>query len=82
MWVIAVKKAGLTTICTGWLVRYPLAQAAPVAGAVNPINGTQVSIGGRHGAPGLDPPIVEGVVSEPCEGRLLVPYAASAAPSP
>jgi hypothetical protein len=82
MWVIAVRKAGITTICTGWLVRYPLNQAAPHAGDFAPANGTQITVGGGRGVPAVLPPIVEGIVTEPCEGRLLVPYAPSPAASP
>ncbi|MBV8373501.1 MAG: hypothetical protein JOY69_09590 [Candidatus Eremiobacteraeota bacterium] len=82
MWVTAIRKAGITTICTGWLVRYPLNQAAPHAGDFAPANGTQVTVGGGRGTPAVLPPIVEGIVTEPCEGRLLVPYTPSPAPSP
>ena len=82
MWVTAIRKAGITTICTGWLVRYPLNQAAPHAGDFAPANGTQLTVGGGRGTPAMLPPIVEGIVTEPCEGRLLVPYTPSPAPSP
>lgn len=102
MWVVAARKAGPTTICTGWLVRYPQAVRGGYAGAAGPdstivrsnadagpANGTQISIGGagRAEAP-LSPfdagiaPIVDGMVSQPCDGRLLVPYAPSPASSP
>jgi hypothetical protein len=79
MWVTSAKKAGITTMCTGWLVRYPLASGPP--GGLAPANGTQAALGGGR-SPGLGAPIVEGLVTEPCEGRLLVPYAGSSAPSP
>jgi hypothetical protein len=54
-----------------------------------PANGTQIGIGGGGGgeAP-LSPfdagiaPIVDGMVSQPCNGRLLVPYAQSPVSSP
>ena len=59
MWVIAARKAGLTTICTGWLVRYPQALRGGYADAAGPdssivhsdvhggpANGTQITIGG------------------------------------
>ena len=57
MWVTATRKAGPTTICTGWLVRYPQPERggyAEVAGPSNvqsnapggPANGTQITIGG------------------------------------
>jgi hypothetical protein len=87
MWVTDARKSGPTTICTGWLVRYPLAESAPVPPVaqhstdIPPANGTQVSIGGSAGA-GYMPPIVEGMVTQPCEGRWLEPFAGSAAPSP
>ena len=96
MWVTAAHKAGPTTMCTGWLVRYP----QPERGGYAPLpsnvqansgtpNGTQIAIGG-HG-PAQEPlspfdagvaPIVDGMVTAACDGRLLVPYAPSAAPSP
>jgi hypothetical protein len=79
MWVTSMHKAGVTTMCTGWLVRYPLNESPP--GGFAPANGTQISVGGAAHA-GVMPPIVEGIVTEACEGRLLVPYAGSSAPSP
>jgi hypothetical protein len=79
MWVTATHKSGPTTVCTGWLVRYPYNATPP--GGFAPANGTQISIGGAS-HPGSMPPIVEGLVTQPCEGRLLVPYAGSTAPSP
>ncbi|HEU5478834.1 MAG TPA: hypothetical protein VFU90_03330 [Candidatus Tumulicola sp.] len=81
MWVTEVRKAGPTTICTGWLVRYPYNQTASHPGDFAPANGTQVSIGGGR-VPAVLPPVVEGIVTLACEGRLLVPYAASPAASP
>ncbi|MBV9718420.1 MAG: hypothetical protein JOZ77_03825 [Candidatus Eremiobacteraeota bacterium] len=101
MWVIAARKAGPTTICTGWLVRYPQALRGGYATAAGPdstivhsnpqapANGTQISIGGggRSQQP-LSPfdagiaPIVDGMVSQPCDGRLLTPYVPSAGSSP
>jgi hypothetical protein len=102
MWVTATRKEGPTTICTGWLVRYPQAitggyadQAGPDSSVVHsdlhggPANGAQVTIGGGGGShEPLSPfaagiaPIVDGMVSQPCSGRLLVPYAPSPASSP
>ena len=101
MWVIAARKAGPTTICTGWLVRYPQAVRGGYADArvpttcrttcmPVPANGTQIAIGGGggHARTPLSPfaagiaPIVDGMVSQPCDGRLLVPYAPSPASSP
>lgn len=82
MWVTAIRKAGPTTICTGWLVRYPLNQTPSHPGDFAPANGTQMTVGGGRGTPAVLPPIVEGIVSAPCEGRLLVPYAALPAASP
>jgi hypothetical protein len=102
MWVIAARKAGPTTICTGWLVRYPQAvrggysvAAAPDPSIVHsntqggPANGTQISIGGgARSEPPLSPfdagiaPIVDGMVSQPCDGRLLKPYVPSPVSSP
>ncbi len=82
MWVTSIRKAGPTTICTGWLVRYPVNAKASHAGDYAPANGTQVSVGGGAGTPGILPPVVDGIVTEPCEGRLLVPYAPSPAASP
>jgi hypothetical protein len=79
MWVVSARKSGITTVCTGWLIRYPLNEAPPSGYA--PANGSQIAVGGAH-APGLMAPIVEGMVTQPCEGRLLVPYAGSSAPSP
>lgn len=94
MWVTDAHKAGPTTICTGWLVRYPEPERGGYAYTpsnvhVGPANGTQIAIGGNGAAePPLGPfdagiaPIVDGIVSQPCDGRRLVPYAASPAPSP
>jgi hypothetical protein len=94
MWVTETRKAGPTTICTGWLVRYPQpvrGNYAPLPSNVNAggANGTQVTIGGGSGAaPPLSPfaagiaPIVDGMVSQPCDGHLLVPFAGSSATSP
>ncbi|MBV8067313.1 MAG: hypothetical protein JO113_04995 [Candidatus Eremiobacteraeota bacterium] len=102
MWVIAARKDGPTTICTGWLVRYPQAERGGYAVAAGPdstivhsntyggpANGTQITIGGGGPAKSaLSPfdagiaPIVDGMVSQPCDGRRLVPYAPSAASSP
>jgi hypothetical protein len=100
MWVVATRKAGPTTICTGWLVRYPQAMRGgyseqATSGNVQsnvhagPANGTQMTIGGGGGgAQPLSPfgagiaPIVDGMVSQPCDGRLLERYAPSPAPSP
>ncbi len=103
MWVIAARKAGPTTICTGWLVRYPQAVRGGYADAAGPdssivhsdlhggpANGTQIAIGGGGSASRapLSPfaaglaPIVDGMVSQPCDGRLLVPYAPSPVSSP
>lgn len=105
MWVVAARKEGPTTICTGWLVRYPApvrggyAEAASNGSSVPPVvqgdvhagpaNGTQISIGGggRSGEP-LGPfdagiaPIVDGMVSQACDGRRLVPFTASPLSSP
>jgi hypothetical protein len=87
MWVTKTRSAGPVTLCTGWLVRYPLAEAAPTVPAVQhpgdipPANATQVSVGGSR-APGLMPPIVDGIVTQACEARLLVPFSGSAASSP
>ncbi|HKE37113.1 MAG TPA: hypothetical protein VKB39_06770 [Candidatus Baltobacteraceae bacterium] len=88
MWVTDAHKSGLTTSCTGWLVRYPV-NAEPVhAGAgtlhptdIAPANGTQMSVGGGAGN-GYLPPIVDGIVTQACEGRLLEPYAGLPASSP
>jgi hypothetical protein len=102
MWVIAARKNGPTTICTGWLVRYPQAVRGGYATAAGPdstivhsnvqgsgANGTQIAIGGGgRAAQPLSPfdagiaPIVDGIVSQPCDGRLLTPYAPSAVSSP
>jgi hypothetical protein len=102
MWVTQARKSGPTTMCTGWLVRYPQALRggyADQAGGqsvvqndvhAGPANGTQISIGGGGGsshtplspfAAGLAP-IVDGMVSQPCDGRLLVPYVPSPGSSP
>ncbi|MBV8374379.1 MAG: hypothetical protein JO302_02620 [Candidatus Eremiobacteraeota bacterium] len=86
MWVTQLRKAGPLTVCTGWLVRYPLAAAPPAPlqhpSDIPPANGTQITVGGGRGAPGLMPPIVDGIVTQACEARLLVPFAGSAASSP
>jgi hypothetical protein len=99
MWVVAARKAGPTTICTGWLVRYPQAERGGYAdnpgpdnvqsnAHAGPANGTQFSIGGGHAGAPLGPfdagiaPIVDGMVSQPCDGRLLAPYVPSAVSSP
>ncbi len=82
MWVTSMHKAGPTTICTGWLVRYPLNQTPSHPGDFAPANGTQMTIGGGAGARAILPPVVNGIVTLPCDGRLLVPYAASPAASP
>jgi hypothetical protein len=102
MWVIAARKTGPTTICTGWLVRYPEAVRGGYADTASsdstivrsdihggPANGTQIAIGGAGPAQApLSPfdagiaPVVDGMVSQPCDGRLLVPYAPSPVSSP
>lgn len=101
MWVTDAHKAGLTTMCTGWLVRYPQAIRGGYADSsygqtvvqnnvhAGPANGTQITIGGGGvGHTPLSPfaaglaPIVDGIVSQPCDGRLLVPYAPSPVSSP
>jgi hypothetical protein len=102
MWVTQARKSGPTTMCTGWLVRYPQALRggyADQAGGqsvvqndvhAGPANGTQIAIGGGGGASHtpLSPfaaglaPIVDGMVSQPCDGRLLVPYVPSPGSSP
>jgi hypothetical protein len=100
MWVTDTRKAGPTTICTGWLVRYPQAVRGGYAdqpGSPNvqndehagPANGTQITIGGGgSGHTPLSPfaagltPIVDGIVSQACDGRLLVPFAPSPVSSP
>ncbi len=57
MWVTVARKDGPTTICTGWLVRYPEAARGGYAeapappnvqdsGHAGPTNGTQITIGG------------------------------------
>jgi hypothetical protein len=79
MWVTDVRKAGPTSVCTGWLVRYPLNGTAYHAGDFAPPNGTQASVGGGAGR-GTLAPIVEGITSAPCEGRLLEPYVKQPAP--
>lgn len=82
MWVTSIRKEGPTTICTGWLVRYPFNQKASHPGDFAPANGTQVTVGGGRGTPAMLPPVVDGIVTLACEGRLLEPYAASPAASP
>lgn len=94
MWVTAARKEGPTTICTGWLVRYPQAERGgyadvPSSVHIGPANGTQISIGGGSAAhEPLSPfaaglaPIVDGMVSQACDGRLLAPYVPSAGSSP
>jgi hypothetical protein len=90
MWVTSTRRLGPTTLCTGWLVRFPQAARAeaqlPNNVHIGPANGTQVTIGG--GSAGDAPagmldagltPIVEGIVSTVCDRRYLVPFAA---PSP
>jgi hypothetical protein len=100
MWVIAARKEGPATVCTGWLVRYPEPEHggySEVAGPSNvqnnypagPANGTQITIGGGGGsheplspfAAGITP-IVDGMLSQPCDGRLLAPFAPSPVSSP
>lgn len=94
MWVLAAHRAGMVTICTGWLVRYPRPARgegyAPVPrnDQIAPVNGTQIGIGG--GSAGQSPPafaagikpIVDGIITLPCDGRTLKPFAASPATSP
>jgi hypothetical protein len=100
MWVTAARKDGPTTICTGWLVRYPQPATGGYADApgpynvatnvhAGPANGTQIAVGG--GGPARAPlgpfdagiaPIVDGIVSQPCDGRLLKPYVPSPVSSP
>jgi hypothetical protein len=99
MWVTAARKEGPTTVCTGWLVRYPQAERGGYADApgpyvqsgqhAGPANGTQIAVGGGgHDDTPLSPfdagiaPIVDGMVSQPCDGRLLVPFAPSPVSSP
>jgi hypothetical protein len=80
MWVTSIRKEGPTTMCTGWLVRYPINGVAPVAGD-KWVVATSVSVGGAARG-GVVPPIVEGITTQACEGRWLEPYAGSTAPSP
>ncbi len=82
MWVTNVRRAGLVTMCDGWLVRYP---EAPRSAIVHPFgthiaddNGTQIGAA----PPGTLPPIVESSASTVCSERQLVPFAASPASSP
>jgi hypothetical protein len=79
MWVTDVHKQGFTSICTGWLVRYPLNAAAYQPGDFAPPNGSQIAVGGAAGR-GTLPPIVEGITTAPCEGRLLEPYTKETTP--
>jgi hypothetical protein len=79
MWVTSVRKAGLTSMCTGWLVRYPLNATAYHPGDFAPPNGSQIAVGGAA-HPGSLPPIVEGITTAACEGRLLVPYSKTSGP--
>lgn len=88
MWVTDAHRTGVTTICTGWLVRYPVNATPQLAGAgtlhptdIGPANGMSMSVGGAAGR-GYLPPVVDGIVTEACEGRLLEPYAGSPASSP
>jgi len=87
MWVTDAHRSGVTTTCTGWLIRYPV-NASPIVGGgtlhstdIGPANGAQMSVGGGAGH-GYLPPVVDGIVTAPCEGRLLEPYAGSPASSP
>jgi hypothetical protein len=94
MWVISAKKAGPTTMCTGWLVRYPEAERGgyaqvPSNDNIAPANGGQLRIGGGGAQSGPvssfesgTAPIVEGIVTMACSGRRLTPYATSAGSSP
>lgn len=84
MWVTDAHRSGMSTTCTGWMVRYPVNAEAANAGAgtlhptdIAPANGTQLSVGGGAGR-GYLPPIVEGIVTDTCDGRLLQPYSGAA----
>ncbi|HEY3676156.1 MAG TPA: hypothetical protein VGK84_09215, partial [Candidatus Tumulicola sp.] len=79
MWVTDVHKSGFTSVCTGWLVRYPINGVATHPGDFAPSNGTQIAVGGAAGH-GTLPPIVEGITTAPCEGRLLEPYTKETTP--
>ncbi len=76
MWVTSVRKAGPLTMCTGWLVRWPIAPTMGSSGA----NGMQISIGGGRGrgvtAPGNagQLPIVESDVTYVCNARHLTSF--------
>jgi len=87
MWVTDAHKTGITTTCTGWLVRYAL-NASPSTGGgtlhptdIAPANGAQMSVGGGAGH-GYMPPVVDGMVTQACDGRLLEPYIGLPASSP
>jgi hypothetical protein len=58
---------------------------------VGPANGTQITIGGGGATASHEPlgpfaagiaPIVDGMLSQPCDGRLLTPYVPSPVSSP
>jgi len=78
MWVTAVKKIGLLTICRGWLVRYPSSPpsyGAAAAGASGPLHGGQVFVPN----PGPRPqngfmPIIEPDASYVCPAAALRPF--------
>jgi len=84
MWVTALKKLGLLTVCSGWLVRYPSAPpsyGSVAAGASGPLHGGQVVLPN----PGPRPqnafmPIIETNATYVCPAGSLVPFYPQAAP--
>jgi len=84
MWVTSLKKAGLLTMCTGWLVRYPSAPpsyGAAAAASSGPLHGGAVAVPD----PGPRPqnafmPIIEADATLLCQPSFLQPFSPPSAP--
>ena len=80
MWVTSVRKVGLVTFCTGWLVRDPYPPAMSTMHAPGfPAMGTPGHYTLSTGEAGYKP-IIEPNVTYVCEAGHLTPYVPSPAP--
>jgi hypothetical protein len=78
MWVTSTRKVGPVTICSGWLVRWPI---PPTTGGNGGANGFQEAIFGARTAHGElaagntgQFPIIEAHATYVCSGRALQPF--------
>ena len=77
MWVTALKKLGLITVCSGWLVRYPSAPPSygtVAAGASGPLHGQVTVLNPGPRPQNAFMPIIEASASYVCPAGSLVPF--------